>query len=63
MHILSLGAGMDKTPGAVDESAVPPELRAGRVVDTTVRIASLVQTTSSTVFAYVAQACSHQAAY
>ena len=44
---------MDQTPGAADESAVPPELRAGRVVDTTVRIASLVQTTTSTVFAYV----------
>lgn len=46
---------MDQTPGGHDESAVPAHLRAGRIVDTTVRIASLVQTTSSVVFGYVAQ--------
>ncbi|CAD7696266.1 unnamed protein product [Ostreobium quekettii] len=50
-----LRKGMDQTPGSKDESMVPEAKRLGEEVDITKRVELLIESTSYTVFAYVAQ--------
>ena len=54
-YVYILKKGMDVTPGGKDESMVPPDQRLEEAVDLDRRVALLVETTSYTTFAYVAQ--------
>lgn len=50
-------AGMGVTPGGRDESLVPDEYKKGQEVEIQERIDLLVDTTTSTIFSYIAQVC------
>jgi hypothetical protein len=54
-YVYILKKGMDVTPGGKDESKVPVDALLGEEVDLERRVQLLVETTSYTAFAYVAQ--------
>lgn len=54
-YVYILKKGMDVTPGGKDESKVPVDAKLGEEVDLERRVQLLVETTSYTAFAYVAQ--------